>query len=108
MEALTVTCSYCRQVTDRPLYYLASGDTDYGLFPLCFGCDVEVGVEAEPLTLPLLADAARQATARGPLEAETQGREYDPDDLQAHHDALLRLAEAVCVYAASDDDGEVA
>jgi hypothetical protein len=99
-ESITVTCSYCRQSVDRPLYYLADGDADYGLYPLCFGCDVEVGVEAEPLTLDMLDRAAAQAMAQTPDD--------DPDDFHARHEALLRLAEAVRVYASQDDDGGVA
>jgi hypothetical protein len=108
-EALTVTCSYCRQATGRPLYQLdtdAGTGTGYGLFPICMGCAEEAYAAAEPLTLSLLANAARQARACGPLEAEAEGRAYDPDDLLANHDALLRLAEAVCVFTSSRDEGE--
>jgi hypothetical protein len=95
---VSVKCSYCYQHTDRPLYRLGSagGNGSYGLFPLCIGCELEADVEAEPLTLALLADAARQAY------------EANPNDLLANHEALLRLAEAVRVFAAPDTDGEVA
>jgi hypothetical protein len=97
-EALTVTCSYCRQAIDRPLYHLATGESSYGLFPFCIGCNVEADATAGPLTLALLADAAAQAMAGTPDD--------DPDDFHARHDALLRLAEAVRVYAAQDEGEE--
>jgi hypothetical protein len=47
---------------------------------------------------------AREAS---PAQLQLRGEHTDPDDEIANHEALLRLAEAVRVYAASDDGGEV-